>query len=135
MNAYSQSSAYNAYQSVANHGRVAAANPHGLILMLMDGAVERIARARGCIENKDFAGKAHLLHRAVAIIDELRTSLDTKNGGSLAGKLHELYDYMCRELLQATVDNNVDRLDGVLNLLRQVRDAWVEIPKLQGSGR
>ena len=135
MNAYTQSNAYQAYQNAANHGRVAASNPHGLILMLMDGAIERIARARGCIENKDFASKAHLLHRSVAIIDELRNSLDRKNGGPLADNLHELYDYMCRELLQGTVDNKVDRLDGVLNLLRQVRDAWIVIPKLQGAGR
>lgn len=132
MNAYSQSSAFKAYQTAANHGRVAAATPHGLILMLMDGAIERIARARGCIENRDFTTKAHLLNRAVAIVDELRTSLDMKAGGSLADNMHQLYEYMCRELLQASVDNNASKLDEVLNLLRPIRDAWVEIPKQAG---
>jgi flagellar protein FliS len=101
--------------------------------MLMDGAVERIARARGCIDNRDYASKAQLLHRAVAIIDELRSSLDTKNGGSLAENLQELYDYMCRQLLQATVDNNTATLDEVLALLHQVRGAWLEIPKRQAA--
>ena len=129
MTAYSQSSAHHAYQSVANHGRARAADPHGLILMLMDGAVERIAHARGCIENQDYAGKAQLLQRAVAIIDELRSSLDMQKGGPIAANLHDLYEYMCRQLLQAMIDNNADKLTEVLGLLHQIRDAWHGIPK------
>ena len=49
MSGYSRTSTLGAYQSVAAHGGVAAADPHRLIVMLMDGALERIAQARGCI--------------------------------------------------------------------------------------
>ena len=35
-----------AYQSVAAHGGVAAADPHQLIILLLEGALARIVQAR-----------------------------------------------------------------------------------------
>ena len=58
-----------AYQTVAVHGGVAASDPHRLVLMLMDGAIERIMAARGAIENGIPEARSRLLHRAVAILD------------------------------------------------------------------
>ncbi|MBC7984417.1 MAG: flagellar export chaperone FliS [Candidatus Obscuribacterales bacterium] len=127
--AHSGTPRLSAYRNTAAHGGVAAADPHGLILLLMSGALERIAKARGCIVNKAYTDKAHLIHRAVAIIDELSGCLDLQSGGELAKNLHELYDYMCRQLLRATVENNIDVLDEVTRLLNQIRDAWAQLPK------
>ena len=69
-----------AYRSTAVHSGVDAADPHRLIVMLMDGALERIATARGLMKHGGGAEKAQLLHRAVAIIDELRNSLEFQGG-------------------------------------------------------
>src|SRR5262245_663758 len=96
-----------AYNSVSAHGGVAAADPHRLIVMLMDGALERITTARGCMARGETAEKARLLNRAISIVAELRSSLDMKAGGQIAMNLNELYDYMCRRLLQATSENRV----------------------------
>jgi flagellar protein FliS len=123
-----------AYSSASAHGGVAAADPHKLIVMLMDGALERISTARGCIERKDTVEKARLLNRAVSIIGELRNSLDLKSGGQIAANLGELYDYMSRTLLKANADNSVKQLDEVNKLLREIRDAWISIPA-QARGR
>lgn len=117
-----------AYSSASAHGGVAAADPHKLIVMLMDGALERIATARGCVERKETAEKARLLNRAVSIIGELRNSLDMKAGGQIAVNLGELYDYMSRGLLKANADNDVKQLDDVSNLLHEIRGAWTLIP-------
>ena len=73
-----------AYRSTSAHAGVAAADPHRLIVMLMDGALERIATARGLMSHGGGAEKAQLLHRAVAIIDELRNSLNLKAGGEVS---------------------------------------------------
>jgi flagellar protein FliS len=117
-----------AYSSAQAHGGVAAADPHRLIVMLMDGALERIATARGCLTRGETAEKARLLNRAVSIIGELRSSLDLKSGGQIAANLGELYDYMCRRLLKATAENRVEMLDEVTKLLGDIRTAWVTIP-------
>lgn len=129
MNAYSRGANLAAYQQTAAHGGVAAADPHRLTLMLMDGALERIAAARGCIENGALAQKAQLIHRSVAIVEELRTSLDLKTGGELAANLHALYEYMTRQLLSASLSNRKEALDEVMRLLREIRGAWVAIPQ------
>jgi flagellar secretion chaperone FliS len=117
-----------AYSSAQAHGGVAAADPHRLIVMLMDGALERITTARGCLTRGETAEKARLINRAVSIIGELRSSLDLKGGGQIAANLGELYDYMCRCLLKATAENRVELLDEVAKLLHEIRTAWVAIP-------
>ena len=126
MQAYSKSNLA-AYQSAAAHGGVAASDPHGLIVLLMDGALERIATARGCMQRGETAEKVRLLNRSVAIVAELRGCLDLNAGGQIAENLSELYDYMCRRLLAANSENNTQLLDEVSNLLHEVRGAWVTI--------
>ena len=116
-----------AYQSVSVHGGVANADPHGLVLMLMDGAVERMNAARGCIERGDIVRKAQLLHRCVHIIAELNGSLDHKNGGELASNLAALYEYMMRQVLRANFENKESYLTEVMSLLGEVRSAWIAI--------
>lgn len=117
-----------AYNSASAHGGVSAADPHRLIVMLMDGALERISTARGCIARGETIEKARLLNRAVSIIGELRASLDMKSGGQIAANLSDLYDYMCRRLLAATSENRVELLDEVMKLLHEIRGAWTAIP-------
>jgi flagellar secretion chaperone FliS len=128
MAAYSQSSSLAAYQTVAAHGGVAASDPHRLILMLMDGALERIASAKGAMENGAPESKSRLLHRAVAIVDELRASLNMDAGGEIAQNMADLYEYSGRQLMRANLENKVDLLDEVSHLLREIRSAWIQIP-------
>ena len=117
-----------AYQSVAVHGGIAADDPHHLVLMLMDGAMQRIAAAHGCLERRDLAQKAQLLQRAIAIIAELRGSLDHQRGGALAQNLAELYEYMTRQLVRANVENRTALLDEVASLMTEIRLAWMAVP-------
>jgi flagellar protein FliS len=118
-----------AYSSVSTHGGVAAADPHRLVLMLMDGALERLAVARGCMERNEIGAKAQLINRTIQIIGELRGSLDIARGAEVAQNLDALYDYMIRRLLQASLKNSVEMLDEVGKLLRDVRDAWSQVPR------
>lgn len=131
---YAKSSNLAAYQSAAAHGGVAASDPHRLIVMLMDGALERIATARGCMQRNETSEKARLINRAVSIIAELRNSLDMGKGGQIAANLSELYDYMCRRLLVATSENRPEMLDEVSTLLHEIRSAWLAIAP-EGRGR
>lgn len=128
MSAYPNRSSLAAYRSVAAHSGVDAADPHRLITMLMDGVLERLASARGAMEHGENEAKNRLIHRAVAIIEELRASLNLQAGGQIAANLSDLYDYCGRQLVRANLENRSELLDEVGNLLREIRGAWVQMP-------
>jgi flagellar protein FliS len=121
-----------AYRSTAVHAGVDAADPHRLVVMLMDGALERIAAASGLMKHGGGIEKAQLLNRAVAIIDELRNSLNLKAGGAIAANLDALYEYMCQRLMQANAQNKPEWLDEVSRLLGEIRSAWLQMPQANG---
>lgn len=127
MSGYARSANLAAYRSAAAHGGVAASDPHRLILMLLDGALQRLATARGCMQRGELAQQAAAINRAVEIVAELQASLDMQRGGSIAANLGELYDYICRQLLTANSGQRVELLDESSALLQQIREAWQAI--------
>jgi len=117
-----------AYQQTAVHAGVAAADPHRLVLMLMDGALERMASAKGAIANGSTELKARMIQRTIAIVDELRSSLNMEAGGEIAANLDALYDYFGRQLMRANMENRPELIDEVAGLMREVRSAWIALP-------
>lgn len=118
----------NAYQQVRSHGGVEASDPHGLITLLMDGALERLVKARGHMQRAEIALKGETLGRCIDIIGGLRDSLNTKVDTPLVGQLDSLYEYMGRRLVHANLHNDVAAVDEVSTLLQKIRDSWVAIP-------
>jgi flagellar protein FliS len=127
VSAYPRNAKLAAYRTVSIHGHIAGADSHRLVLMLMDGVMDRLANARGCIERGETARKAQLLHSCVILIGELRGSLNLTQGGALARNLSELYDYMVRQVMRANVESNVGYVKEVSSLLSEVRGAWTAI--------
>ncbi|RXZ32818.1 flagellar export chaperone FliS [Oxalobacteraceae bacterium CAVE-383] len=127
----------NAYASVGMETGVAAATPHKLTLMLMDGASIAIAMATKHMRAGAIKEKGKLITQAILIIDNgLRASLNHKVGdGELAGNLEALYSYMTRTLFTANVKNQPELLEEVHGLLSQIKEAWEAIdpdPRLGG---
>jgi flagellar secretion chaperone FliS len=127
LSSFAQKSSLAAYHTVSVHGRVANADPYGLVQMLLDGTAERLVTARGCIERGEIVRKARLLHSCVTLIAELRGSLNMAEGGPLAENLSALYEYMTRQLLVANVESNAQKISEVLGLLNEIRGAWIAI--------
>ena len=130
MSAYSRSTLAE-YHSVATHGGIAAADPHRFVLMLMDGALERLAQAQACIRHAvgvENNRQNDLLQAAIAILDELRTGLDLDGGGTTAVHLDDLYDYMTRQLLKANLQQRPEIVDEIAHLLKEIRAAWIALP-------
>lgn len=113
-----------AYQRVNTQTSITDADPHRLIQLLYNGALERINMARARIQQKDYGAKAQLINKAIEIIGGLRSFLDFEQGGDLALRLESLYDYMERSLLEASAQNDLAKLDEVANLLRSVKEGW-----------
>ena len=121
--------AMNQYKKVGTHVAVDVADPHHLIQMLMDGAVERINSAKYHMVQKDTAKKGEDISKAISIIDGLITSLDMEKGGEISQNLLSLYDYMQRRLVEANLSDKMENLDEVLKLMNEIRAAWSSIPQ------
>lgn len=122
-------SALKQYGEVGTNVGVISANPHQLIQMLLDGALERISQAKGHMLRGEISRKGELIGKAIGIIDGLRMSLNAEEGADIASNLDDLYDYMGRRLLAANVENNTGYLDEVVSLLNEIRGAWQAIPQ------
>ena len=103
-------------------------------MMLLDVCAERLTIAAGCIDRRETARMAKLLHSCVTILAELRGSLNLAAGGPLAENLSSLYDYMMRQLLLANAGSNASMVKEVLGLLNEIRSAWVAIGPQVRSG-
>lgn len=119
----------NAYRKGSLKQDVANADPHKLTLMLLQGALDRIAYAKGAMERRELMAKADFISKANAIIMHLRDTLDLEAGGEVAENMFSLYNYMVERLNDAHFNNNLNMLDEVYSLLTPIRDAWVQIPE------
>lgn len=123
---YSQQSKLAAYRSISAHG-AAAGDPHSLVLVVIDATLSRLTAASACIERGDITRKASLLHSCVVLITELRGSLNTEHGGSLAQNLSDLYGYMMGRLIHANLNSDREAVREVAGLLADLRGAWAAI--------
>ncbi len=124
-----------AYKDVGVVGSVEDADPQKLILLMMDGALESMSRARGHLERGEIPAKAEALSKAVTLVDSLRAFLDHEQGGDLAASLEQLYDYLVRRLTAANAGNRAELIVESSELLRSIRDAWAQMPaNLRAAG-
>jgi len=117
-----------AYKSVGIKDDLAVADPHRVIQLLMQGALENIAKAKGFIDRKDYAGKSETISKAISIVSSLQGSLDMKLGGEVSENLFALYDFMLNHLTIASRDLDTEKLDDVINLIVTIKSAWDQIP-------
>ncbi len=113
-----------AYQDINRFSAVEGATPHQLVGMLMQGAIDNIAKAKGFMERRDFYRKGENLSKTVAIISELKSSLDMEKGGEISENLDNLYDYIIRQVLNASMENDPGKLDEAANLISGLLESW-----------
>jgi flagellar secretion chaperone FliS len=122
-------SAMRHYQHTGAACAAITASPYRLIGMLFDGAIGRLAVARGCLQRGDLGERHAQLRRVLAILQYLRQSLDPHAGQDVAANLAQLYDYMQQRLTVANAQADGAGLDEVSELLRTLRDAWEQLPQ------
>jgi len=103
---------------------VETASPARLIVMLYDGAIRFINEAAYAMQQRDYETQNAKLQRAQKILAELISSLDFDKGGEIAENLFRLYTYMYNQLVEANINDNLDRLEHVIDLLSELREAW-----------
>ncbi|KMN11840.1 flagellar biosynthesis protein FliS [Pseudomonas weihenstephanensis] len=114
------------YQKVNSHAQISEASPHRLIQMLMEGALDRMAQAKGAMSRNDLPQKALLITKAIEIITGLRQGLDEEKAEDKDAmqQLDSLYEYMTVRLTQANAANDPELIDEVARLLITVKSGW-----------
>lgn len=126
------------YASVGAYTAAVEADPHTLITLLYDGALERIASAKGAMTAGNIPLKGTMISKAITIIDGLRAHLDLEQGGDLAQNLKNLYDFSENRLFEANFNNSTAMLDEVFSVIDTLKSGWEGLqpmPSLSSENR
>lgn len=118
-------SGYDSYQQVDLDAQAASANPHQLVVMLIDGLLDEIERIRGHLAASRLEAKGVSINKCMNILIGLSSALDDENGGEIAKNLRQLYDFCQIELYYASTQNDAARLDNVERVMGNVREGWM----------
>lgn len=118
-------SGYDSYQQVDLNAQAAAANPHQLVIMLIDGLLDEVERIRGHLAANRLAEKGNGINKCMNILIGLTSALDDENGGEIAENLRQLYDFCQIELYYASVQNDANRLVNVERVMGNIREGWM----------
>ncbi len=125
MSVVGQSGALGEYRTTDAYGAAASVDRLELITRMMQGAVDRIATARGHMSRGEAAEKGEQIGKAIGLIDGLRACLDdTGDCHDIATNLDSLYSYMLNQLMQASLENNDATLAEVTDLLNEIKTGW-----------
>lgn len=116
--------AFNAYKQ----NSVTTASPGELTLMLYNGCLKFLGKAKVAMEQKDIQEKNHNIQRSQAIIVELMSTLNMDI--EISKQMLPLYDYMNRRLVEANIKNDPAIIEEVEGLVTEFRDTWKEVIKI-----
>ncbi len=121
------------YANVASNYRrnaILNASPEKLIILLYEGAIQKLERARIELETP---GQTHSpsvgenLGKAMAIIGELRASLDLEKGQDVAKRLDGLYEFCIDQIYKANLERHSRALKPTIQVMKTLKEAWDEI--------
>ena len=115
----------NTAHNIYAQNNVGIESPGKLIEMLYEGVLRFNAQAKKAIKDGDLEKRAYWTNRSVAIITELMSVLDYKNG-NVAGYLGGLYDYQLQLLFSANIENSTEKLDECSSVFKALLEAWRE---------
>jgi flagellar protein FliS len=122
----SSNQGFNAYRETG----IKTASQGKLIVMLYEEAIRQISSAAGKIgadekiKPLDIEQFNNHIVRTQDIITELMVSLDMDKGGDVAKNLMALYVFFNHELMDANIARNKTKLQFILDMLSQLREAW-----------
>ncbi|WPC74850.1 flagellar export chaperone FliS [Vibrio porteresiae] len=117
-----------AYKKVSVDSQLSAASPHKVVQMLMAGAIERLIQGKAAMQAGNIPVKGERLGKALDIIISLRGCLSMEDGGDIAKNLDQLYEFMIGQITIANQQNNPQPLDDVIDIVREIKSAWDQIP-------
>lgn len=115
---------YGGYRTANMVAQTAQASPVELVLMLVDGLLEEMARLRMHIEHQRFEEKAHSVVKCADILTGLGSALESDAQNEVVENLSRLYDFCAHRLNQAGFEMDVAKVDEVLAIVQTLRAGW-----------
>ena len=124
--------AYSSYMNVNLGAQTAQASPVQLMLILVNGLQDELARVKAHIQAGRYELKASSIDKCTAIINGMSSALDTEAGGDWVVQLAELYDYCVRRLHTAGFALDTEPVDEVARLMDTLREGWEGLQRNHG---
>jgi flagellar secretion chaperone FliS len=100
------------------------ATPLRLVVLTMNGALNRLERARRAADRGDSPAYRSELNRGRALIAELLGALDHTAGGEIARELAAIYEFMLTKLLRPKPQLDKVGLEQAHALLKTIKDGF-----------
>lgn len=117
-------SAHNAYKQ----NSVTTASPGELTLMLYNGCLKFLTKAKHAIDEENVQEKNTNIQKAQAIISELMMTLNMDI--EVSKSMYQMYEYMNYRLVEANIQNNKETIDEVMGYVTEFRDTWKEVIRI-----
>ena len=114
----------NQYVKQYQKSRIETASREQILIMLYDGAIQFLNKARVAMQNKEHEAVHNNLIGAQNIIQEFINSMDREVAPQLAENLISLYEYFIRRLVQANMKRQIEPIDEVLKYLKSLKATW-----------
>lgn len=102
-------------------------DPRKTILLLLQGVVDKGNMAKVCHQSQALVEKGFHLGRMTTILDALRDRLAMTEDTPLSFDLDELYRYADQSIQEAVFEKDTFYLDSAVEILTELRDAWMEM--------
>lgn len=124
---------YNKYIKQYQASNINTATPEKLMILLFDGALQFLQKAKVAIEEKNLKEKTVNIEGARKIIRELMRTIDLENGNDVSKQLFRLYNKMVLNLIKANVQKNATKIDEVIEDITNIRWGFQKAIEIQNG--
>lgn len=104
-----------------------------LVVITDEIIISYLEEARECFEKKDIEKFRFALKKAGQFMDDLSSNLDMKYGISM--DLISLYIYMKKIIIQSGIRKQWEKLDEVINMMTQLKEAFMQVAQSDTKGQ
>ena len=124
---------YNKYIKQYQTSNITTATPEKLMIMLFDGAIQFLQKAKTAIIEKNLKDRSFNLESARKIIRALMRTIDLENGNDVSKSLFVLYNKMAMKIIKANVSKNSEMIDEVIQDLTNIRWGFQKAIEIQSG--
>jgi len=104
--------------------KVLTASREELRLMLLDGAIKFAQQGREGLIARNYEASFNGISQCRNIVLELLTTIKPEFDPELCDRVKAVYTFLYTELVEASMQKSIPRLDGVIKILNYERETW-----------